>query len=65
MTIKRTFKDSKKVKRMRNYVLIKCNLYLYFLIKAADFTRKNADASKSQGLFHVIYIFLGSSLSKA
>ena len=50
---------------MRNYVLIKCNLYLYFLIKAADFTRKNADASKSQGLFHVIYIFLGSSLSKA
>ena len=28
--IKKTFKDSKKVKRIRNYVL-KCNLYLYFL----------------------------------
>ena len=26
------FKDSKKVKRTRNYVS-KCNLYLYFLIK--------------------------------
>ena len=29
--IKKTFKDSKKVKRIRNYVF-KCNLYLYFLI---------------------------------
>ena len=31
MFIKTTFKDSKKLKRIRNYVL-KCNLYLYFLI---------------------------------
>ena len=30
--IKTTFKVSKKVKRIRNYVL-KCNLYLYFLIQ--------------------------------
>ena len=30
MVIKTTFKDSKKVKRLRNYVL-KYNLYLYFL----------------------------------
>ena len=29
--IKKTFKDSKKVKRIRNYVF-KCNLYLYFLV---------------------------------
>ena len=29
--IKTTFKDSSKVKRIRNCVL-KCNLYLYFLI---------------------------------
>ena len=29
--IKKTFRDSKKVERMRNYVL-KCNLYLYILI---------------------------------
>ena len=29
-TIKKNFKDSKKVKRIRNYVF-KCNLYLYFL----------------------------------
>ena len=31
MFIKTTFKDSNKVKIIRNYVL-KCNLYLYFLI---------------------------------
>ena len=29
--IKTTFKDSNKVKRIRNYAL-KCNLYLFFLI---------------------------------
>ena len=29
--IKTTFNDSKKVKIIRNYVL-KCNLYLYFLM---------------------------------
>ena len=31
MFIKKIFKDSRKVKRIRNYVS-KCNLYLYFLI---------------------------------
>ena len=31
MFIKTIFKDSKKLKRIRNYVL-KCNLYLYLLI---------------------------------
>ena len=31
MFIKKIFKDSRKVKRIRNYVP-KCNLYLYFLI---------------------------------
>ena len=30
--IKKIFKDSKNVKRSRNYVQ-RCNLYLYFLIK--------------------------------
>ena len=32
MIVQTIFKDSKKFKRIRNYVL-KCNLYLYFLIK--------------------------------
>ena len=32
MFIKTTFKNSNEVKRITNYVL-KCNLYLYFLIK--------------------------------
>ena len=31
MFIKTTFKDSKKVKRIRNYVL-KCNVYIYIYI---------------------------------
>ena len=30
--VKKIFKDSRKVKRITNYVL-KCNLYLYLLIK--------------------------------
>ena len=38
MFIKITFKDSKKVKQNRKYIL-KCNLYLYFLniTKVTDF----------------------------
>ena len=32
MFIKTTIKDSKKVERIGNY-LLKCNLYLYFLIQ--------------------------------
>ena len=32
MFIKTIIKDSIKVKRIRNYVLSKCNLYLYFWI---------------------------------
>ena len=32
MFIQKIFKNSKKVKRIRNYVQ-KCNLYLYFLIE--------------------------------
>ena len=31
MFIKKVFKDSKRVKKIRNYVS-KCNLYLYFFI---------------------------------
>ena len=32
--------------------------------KFADFRLKNADASRTQGMFHTIYIFFGSSLGK-
>ena len=34
------------------------------IIKIADFQWKNADVSRTQGVFHVIYIFFVSSLSK-
>ena len=41
MFIKTTFKDSKKVKRMSNYVL-KCNLYLYFSsVKCSELGRRS------------------------
>ena len=33
------------------------------IIKVADFGWKNADASRTQGVRHVISIFLGCSLS--
>ena len=32
--------------------------------KFADFRLKSADISRTQGIFHVIYIFFGSSLGK-
>ena len=34
------------------------------ITKIADFWWKNADVSRTQGVCHVIYIFLGSSLGK-
>ena len=32
------------------------------IAKVADFQLKNADVDRTQGVRHVIYIFLGSSL---
>ena len=34
------------------------------IAKFADFRYKNADASKTQGVCHLIHIFFGSSLNK-
>ena len=34
------------------------------IAKFADFRRKNADVSRTQGMCHVIYIPFGSSLGK-
>ena len=34
------------------------------ITKVANFRRKNADASKTQRVGHVIHIFFGSSLGK-
>ena len=62
MFFKTIFEDSKQVKRIINYVL-KCYLYLYFLIQQKLLiSGENADASSIQGLCHRIYIFIGSSL---
>ena len=51
----------------RNYNLyIKLQSIPVFLdvAKFADFWWKNADASRTQGVCHVIHIFFGSSLGK-
>ena len=65
MFIKTIFKDSKNVKRLRNYAL-KCNLYVNFFIeKFFDFHWKNADVSRTQEVLHAINIFFGSSLGKS
>ena len=62
--IKTTHKDSRKIKRIRNYVS-KWRLYLYFLITNIwQFLVKNSDVSRTQGMCHVIHIDFGSSLSK-
>ena len=34
------------------------------ILKTVDFWRKNTDISRTQGVCHVIYVFLGSSLGK-
>ena len=34
------------------------------ITKIADFWRKKADASRTQGVCHVIYVFFGSSLGE-
>ena len=34
------------------------------ITKIADFRLKNADVNRTQGVWHVIYIFFGSSLVK-
>ena len=54
-----------KKKRIRNHAS-KSNLYLLFLntLKVPNFRRKNADVTKTQGVCHVVYMFLGSSLGK-
>ena len=63
--IKTIFKDSKKVKTIRNTVL-KSNLYLYVLIQQNLLisTKKIADVSRYKGLYHMIDIFFRSSLGK-
>ena len=63
--IKKTFEDSKNVKRIRNYVF-KCNLHLCFLVyqNLQIFGEKN-NVSRTQVVYHVIYIFFGSSLGNA
>ena len=58
--IKTTFKDSKKVKRIRNY-LLKCNLYLYLLIQRKLLIWwKNADVSRTEERCSVIHLVFGS-----
>ena len=56
--IKKIFEDSKKVKRIRNYVA-KSNISVFSDIANADFWQKSPGFSTAQGVFHVIHMFLG------
>ena len=41
------------------------SIYVFLdVAKFADFRRKNADVSRTQGMCHAIYTFFGSSLGK-
>ena len=66
MFIKTAFKDSKKVKRKNEKLYIKIQSAFVFIdiTKIADFGWRNADVSRTQGMCHVICIFVGSSLCK-
>ena len=63
MCIKTILKDSRKVRRIRNYVS-KWNLYLNILIQQNLLIsgKKNADLNRTQEVCHVIYIDFGSYL---
>ena len=63
--IKPIFKNSKKVKRIRKYILKMQSISVFLCkTKIADFQRKNEDVSRVQEVFHVIYMFFGSYLGK-
>ena len=51
--IKTTFKDSKRFKNLEADIT-----------KIADFRWKSADVSRTQEVYHMIYVFFGSSLGK-
>ena len=53
MFIKTTFKDSKRFKNLEADIT-----------KIADFRWKSADVSRIQEVYHMIYVFFGSSLGK-
>ena len=53
MFIKTTFKDSKRFKNLEADIT-----------KIADFPWKSADVSRTQEVYHMIYVFFGSSLGK-
>ena len=62
--IKTTSKDSKKVKRIRYYVL-KCNLYLYFLIQLKLLiTGEKSWCQQNSRVVSRDLCYFGSSLSK-
>ena len=64
MFMKVTFKDWKKVKWIRNYIL-KCNpCVIPDITKVADFQWKNDDVSRTQEVCYVIDMFFGSSSGK-
>ena len=54
-------KKSLKTQKNRNYVPNAIYVYQYFfrIAKIPDFLWKNVDASRIQGVYHAIYIFLG------
>ena len=58
MFIKATFKDSRKVKTITKYA-IKCNLYLYFLIKQRllIFGEKLRCQQNSWGVSRYLHVF--------
>ena len=58
MFIEATFKDSKKVTRIRNYVL-ECNLYLHFLIWQKLLISGEKMLMTAELICHVIYVIVG------
>ena len=60
MFIKTTFRDSKKLKESEIiYYSNVQSIYVFLdITKVADFRWKNADVSRTQEVYHVVYIIL-------
>ena len=65
MFLKKAFKNSRNLKKTGNiWIKIQSISALLDMTKDADFRLKNAYVWRTHELFHLIFIFFGSSLGK-
>ena len=64
MFTKKSLKTQKKLKEYKLWIKMQSVSVFLDIAKFADSPWKNADARRTQGVCHLIYIFFGSSSAK-